>query len=263
MPSFSSPFFIGGALLFAFAGIVAYFWMSSFLFGAGYQGAPRRSVDAMFRLSQLGSEDVLFELGAGVGSVTFPAAREKSARVRAVEIEPLRCLVLRIRRALGPAADRIEIRRENMFGVDLREATVISAFLWPGAMARLRPKFERELQPGTRIVSRCHKIPTWTPEQYDPTADVYLYRWPDALKEGAPQGSVPPDDGNVAAKSERSEHLEREMPFETVSQSRVPENGENYLHSFGLHAGRALGRSPESLGTAGVLRSEGKSPLEK
>jgi len=190
MPSFSSPYFIGGAALFAFAGVVAYFWMSSFLFGAGYQGAPRRSVEAMFRLSQLSSQDYLFELGAGIGAVTFPAAREKSARVRAVEIEPLRCLVLRIRRALGPAADRIEIRRENMFAVDLREATVISAFLWPGAMARLRPKFERELKPGVRVVSRCHKIPMWTPTEYDSAADVYLYRWPEAVETGSPKGRV-------------------------------------------------------------------------
>ena len=174
----SNPYFIAGAVLFGFAGLVAYFWMSSFLFGAGYQGAPRRSVEAMFRLSHLGSEDLLFELGAGLGAVTFAAAREKSARVRAVEIEPLRYLVLRCRRALGPGADRIEVRRENMFAVDLREATVISAFLWPGAMARLRPKFERELRPGVRIVSRCHPIPTWTPAEYDAAADVYLYLWP-------------------------------------------------------------------------------------
>ena len=174
----SSPYFIGGAVLFAFAGVVAYFWMSSFLFGAGYQGAPRRSVEAMFRLSGLDSTDYLFELGAGVGSVTFPAAREKAARVRAIEIEPLRVLLLRLRRAIGPAADRIEIRRENIFSVDLREATVISAFLWPGAMARLRPKFERELRPGVRIVSRCHEIPNWIPAEYDAEADVYLYLWP-------------------------------------------------------------------------------------
>ena len=190
MPSFSSPYFIAGAILFAVAGGVAYFWMSSFLFGAGYQGAPRRSIEAMFRLSQLSSEDFLFELGAGIGSVTFPAAREKRARVRAVEIEPLRFLVLRLRRVLGPAADRIEIRRENMFEIDLHEATVVSAFLWPGAMARLRPKFERELKPGVRVVSRCHEIPTWTPADYDAAADVYLYLWPDAAEARALPGAV-------------------------------------------------------------------------
>jgi hypothetical protein len=176
--SFSSPAFIGGALLFAFAGSVAYFWMSSFLFGAGYQGAPRRSVEAMLRLARLGPDDFLVELGAGVGAVTFPAARERSARVLAVEIEPLRVALLRLRRALGPGADHIEIRRQNMYRVDLRQATVVSAFLWPGAMARLRTKFEQELRPGVRIVSRCHTIPGWTPVEYDPEANVLLYEWP-------------------------------------------------------------------------------------
>ncbi len=195
----SSPYFLAGAVLFAFAGVVAYFWMSSFVAGAGYQGAPRSSVDAMFRLSQLTSDDYLFELGAGLGAVTFAAAREKGARVHAVEIEPLRYLLLRLRRSLGPAADRIEIRRENMFSVDLHEATVVSAFLWPGAMARLRTKFERELRPGVRIVSRCHRIPGWTPVAYDRTADVLLYVWPESAGGGPPS---PPIDAPRAVASE-------------------------------------------------------------
>ena len=175
---YASPYFIAGAILFAFSGTVAYFWMSSFLYGAGYQGAPRRSVEAMLRMSNLSSSDYLFELGAGIGTVAFAAARERGARVLAVEIEPLRAFILRLRRALGPAAELVEIRRENMYDLNFGDATVISAFLWPGAMARLRPKFESELKPGTRIVSRCHPIPGWTPVEYDRKADVLLYVWP-------------------------------------------------------------------------------------
>jgi hypothetical protein len=178
---FLSPFFIAGAILWIFAGSVAYFWLVSFLFGAGYQGAPRKSVEAMFRFAQVVPQDTLFELGAGVGAIAFPAAREYGAHVVAVEIEPLRVLIMRLRRALGPAGDRIELLRGNMYAMDFRPATVVTAFLWPGAMARLRPKFEQELRPGTRVVSRCHPIIGWTPASYDREADVYLYRWPEAL----------------------------------------------------------------------------------
>ncbi|MCI4335862.1 MAG: hypothetical protein L3K17_01505 [Thermoplasmata archaeon] len=178
---FDSPYFIAGALLWAFAGAVAYFWLVSFLFGAGYQGAPRKSVDAAFRLGQVDRTDTLYEIGAGVGAIVFPAAREYGARVVAVEIEPLRVMILRLRRATGPAKDRIELRRTNMYGIDYRPATVVTAFLWPGAMARLRPKFEQELQPGARVLSRCHPIIGWRPAAYDPDADVYLYRCPESI----------------------------------------------------------------------------------
>jgi hypothetical protein len=175
--SFSSAAFIGGHCC-------SPSWVRSHASGCprscSAQGtrAPRRSVEAMLRLSRLGPDDFLVELGAGVGAVTFPAARERAARVLAVEIEPLRVAVLRLRRRLGPAADRIEIRRENMYSVDLGQATVVSAFLWPGAMARLRAKFEQELRPGVRIVSRCHQIPGWTPIDYDAEANVLPYEWP-------------------------------------------------------------------------------------
>ncbi len=176
-----SPYFIAGALLWVFVGCVAYFWLVSFLFGAGYQGAPRKSVEVMFRFAQVVPQDTLYELGAGVGAIAFPAAREYGARVVAVEIEPLRVLMMRLRRAMGPAADRIQLLRANMYTMDFRPATVVTAFLWPGAMARLKPKFEKELQPGTRVVSRCHPIIGWTPTLYDRGTDVYLYRWPEAL----------------------------------------------------------------------------------
>ncbi len=179
-----SPYFIAGAILWVFAGVVAYFWLVSFLFGAGYQGAPRKSIEVMFRFAQVGPHDILYELGAGVGAIAFPAARKYHAHVVAVEIEPLRVLIMRFRRAMGSDAGRLDVRRGNMYALDFRPATVVTAFLWPGAMARLKPKFEAELQPGTRVLSRCHPIIGWTPAVHDPDADVYYYRWPDARRRG-------------------------------------------------------------------------------
>ena len=166
--------------LIAFVVAVGYFVFASFLFGAGYQPTPPASVEAMLRLAELSPRDTVFDLGAGTGAIVFRAARTYRARVVAVEVEPLRVLVLRARRALGPFGDRVTISWGNLFRLDFREATVVTAFLWPGAMVRLRPKFEAELRPGSRVVSHYHPIPGWTPETVDPATKVYLYRWPDA-----------------------------------------------------------------------------------
>ncbi|MGI0130778.1 MAG: SAM-dependent methyltransferase [Thermoplasmata archaeon] len=173
--------------------VVGYFVFASFAFGAGYQPTPRRSVEAMLRLAEVGPRDTVYDLGAGTGAIVFRAARTYRARVVGVEVEPIRVAILRGRRSLGPFADRITIRWGNFFALDFHHATVVSAFLWPGAMARLRPKLEAELPPNARIVSHCHPIVGWTPEAYDAETDVYLYRRPAAP--GATTSSAPATGG--------------------------------------------------------------------
>jgi SAM-dependent methyltransferase len=176
-------------LLLAVIAVLAYFVFASFVFGAGYQPTPRRSVRMMLRLAEVGPSDVVYDLGAGTGAIVFRAARAYRARVLGVEVEPLRFLILWIRRRVGPFADRIQLRWGNLFHLDFRPATVVTAFLWPGAMARLRPKLEAELRPGARVVSHCHKVKGWTAAVYDPETDVYLYRWPDAVAPPPPGDS--------------------------------------------------------------------------
>ncbi len=171
------PRFLFGLILVGVA-VLTYFVFASFVYGAGYQPSPRRSVEKMLRLAEVGPQDTLYDLGAGTGAIVFRAARIYRARVVGVEVEPLRVAVLRLRRSWGPFADRITIRWGNFFELDFREATVVTAFLWPGAMARLRPKLEAELPPGARVVSYCHPVVEWTPEVYDPETDVYFYRRP-------------------------------------------------------------------------------------
>jgi SAM-dependent methyltransferase len=174
-----SPLLVLTLVLAALA-VLTYFVYASFAFGAGYQPTPRRAVRTMLRWAEVGPSDTVYDLGAGTGAIVFRAARIYRAQVLGVEVEPLRYSILWLRRRLGANRERIHLVWGNLFHLDFREATVVTAFLWPGAMERLRPKFEAELRPGSRIVSHCHKVPTWRPTQYDPETDVYLYRWPDA-----------------------------------------------------------------------------------
>lgn len=177
-------------LLLAGAVALGYFVFASFAFGAGYQPTPRAAVESMLRLAEVGPNDTLFDLGAGTGAIVFRALRVYRARVVAVEIEPIRYLILALRRRVGPFGDRLVLRRGNLFRIDFRPATVVTAFLWPGAMARLRPKFEAELGAGARIVSHHHPVPGWVPAAVDRERKVYFYRWPDAVPApGAPTGA--------------------------------------------------------------------------
>jgi hypothetical protein len=174
------------AVVFVILAGIVYFVFGSFLFGAGYQPAPSATVTAMLDAAAVGPDDLVYDLGAGTGAIVFRAARERGARTVGIEVEPLRIAILRLRRRWGPAADRIDLRWGNIFQQDLRPATVVTTFLWPEAMVRLRPIFEAQLAPGTRVVSHWHEIPGWTPERYEPSVRVYLYRTPASRPRAAP-----------------------------------------------------------------------------
>ena len=186
------PFLLGTVLL-AVAVTLAYFVFASFLFGAGYQPTPRAAALEMLRLAEVSAKDTVYDLGAGTGALVVRAVRLYGARAVGVEVEPIRVLILQARRALSGHADRLSIRWGNLFSLDFGGATVVATFLWPGAMARLRPRFESELRPGARVVSHCHPIPGWKVAVHDARTDVYLYRWPEAR--GSPAPGEPPRGG--------------------------------------------------------------------
>ncbi len=169
--------------------VVAYFLYASFAFGAGYQPTPASVVRRMLDLAEVVPSDTLFDLGAGTGAIVFAAARRRGARVVGVEVEPIRMAVLRVRRWWGGPRDRVTLQWGNLFGTDFTGASVVAVFLWPGAMARLRPRFERQLAPGARVVSHWHPVPGWTPAAIDASLRVYLYRWPDAGRTPVPGAS--------------------------------------------------------------------------
>jgi SAM-dependent methyltransferase len=163
-------------LILGAAVVVLYFVFASFYYGAGYQPTPRPIATRMLELAEVGPSDVVYDLGAGTGALVFRAARERGARAVGVEVEPLRILILRLRRRGGPDRDRIRIVWGDFFRLEYREATVVLVFLWPDAMRRLAPRLAAELPAGARVVSYWHPLPDWVPETVDGDLKLYMYR---------------------------------------------------------------------------------------
>ena len=59
----------------------------------------------------------------------------------------------------------VEFRQEDLFQADLRDATVVTLFLFPEMNQRLQPRLLAQLRPGTRIVSHRFGIGDWLPER--------------------------------------------------------------------------------------------------
>lgn len=68
-----------------------------------------------------------------------------------------------------------EVIWSNFFKTDLSEASVITVYQGQEINNKLKTKFEKELAPGTRIVSYSFTFDGWKPSKEDPESEVYLY----------------------------------------------------------------------------------------
>src|SRR3981081_3479720 len=62
-------------------------------------------------------------------------------------------------------AELVHFRNEDMFRVDVSEATIVTLYLSEKLNVLLRPKLRRELRPGSRILSHDFRMGDWKPEQ--------------------------------------------------------------------------------------------------
>jgi SAM-dependent methyltransferase len=129
-----------------------------------YVPTPIPVVERMLELARVGKDDVVFDLGSGDGRIPIVAAQRHGARGVGIEINPVWVRDSRAAAERLGVADRVSFRIEDLLATDLREATVVTLYLFPTVNAKLRPKLARELKPGTRVVSHEYRIGDWPPD---------------------------------------------------------------------------------------------------
>ena len=138
---------------------------------------PTAVVDAMLKLANVTSSDVIYDLGSGDGRIVISAAQKFGARGVGIELD--RQLVNEANKKARKAgvADKVTFLSTDLFKADISEATVVTLYLLPSINLRLQPKLMRELKPGTRIVSHRFDMGAWTPEQDVIVRGVHVYLW--------------------------------------------------------------------------------------
>ena len=138
---------------------------------------PDEVVEAMLRLADVGANDVVYDLGSGDGRIPITAARRFGARGVGIELDPeLVAQATRSAREAG-VADRVRFVEGDIFESDISPATVVTLYLLTSINERLRPKLQKELRPGTRIVSHQFRMGDWNPERETVVDFRPLFLW--------------------------------------------------------------------------------------
>ena len=129
-----------------------------------YVATPQVTVDEMLRLASVAPQDFVLDLGSGDGRIVITAAGKFGARGLGVDLDWRLVLQGEENARQAGVADRVRFLEQDLFKTDLGQATVITAYLLPFVMLRLRPAL-LELKPGTRIVSHDFDFGDWRPDQ--------------------------------------------------------------------------------------------------
>src|SRR5437667_11306138 len=117
-----------------------------------YVPTPQNVVEAMLKLANVTSADVVYDLGSGDGRIPITAAQRYGSRGVGVEIDALRIREATDNLRKSGVGDKVLFLHQDLFETDIRPATVVTLYLLPSLNMRLIPKFKRELRPGARIV---------------------------------------------------------------------------------------------------------------
>ena len=147
---------------------------------------PWGVVDAMLELANVVAKDFVIDLGSGDGRIVIAAAKKHGARGLGVEIDGVLVSGARNEARRQGVAGRVEFLEQNLFLIEIDRATVVTMYLYPRLMMRLRPQLFTELKPGARVVSHDFDMEDWQPDARvtvpvpdkpygPPSSEVYLW----------------------------------------------------------------------------------------
>lgn len=127
---------------------------------------PVDVVDEIMQLAAVGAGDYVVDLGSGDGRLVITAVAKYHARGGfGVDINPPMVTLSNQNASKADVADRVKFYERDIFVTDVSEATVVTVYLLPSAMARVEKKLLAELKPGSRVVVHDFPFPTWTADK--------------------------------------------------------------------------------------------------
>jgi len=142
-----------------------------------YVPTPPTVVDAMLKMAQVTSNDVVYDLGCGDGRIVVMAAEKYGARGVGVDLDPRRIAEANENAKLAHVTDKVKFVVQDVFDTDFTDATVVTLYMLPSVNEKLMPKI-KALKPGTRVVTHAFTFgDAWPYERKEDVAGKTIYFW--------------------------------------------------------------------------------------
>ncbi len=139
------------------AGLIAVATQSGF-----FVPLPMPTIKALLKLAKIKKNDVVYDLGCGDGRVVITAAKEYNANAVGIERSPILYWLSKMNVERNSLQRKVKLIRDDFFKQNLSKASVVIVYLTPRLNKKLKPKLEKELRKGARVVSAAHAFNGWS-----------------------------------------------------------------------------------------------------
>ena len=127
---------------------------------------PDDIVAEMIKLGKVGQNDVVYEPGPGDGRVLIASIKAGAKKAVGIELDPKKVEEAKENVKKAKLEDKITvIEGDALKDRDYSEATVVMLYMGNEFNNLLRPILEKQLKPGTRIVSHRFVLGDWAPDK--------------------------------------------------------------------------------------------------
>lgn len=151
---------------------------------APYVPSPYQIVDRMLELAKIKPGEKVYDLGSGDGRVVIAAAQKYDAKAVGIELS------LRLVKSSQEEIKRLGLSEKasvvhgDVFDADFSDADVVILYLMRDSNNTLKPKLEKSLKPGARVISHDYEIEGWKPNEeakvdaFRRGHKIFVYRMP-------------------------------------------------------------------------------------
>jgi uncharacterized protein (TIGR03000 family) len=127
---------------------------------------PDDIVEEMMKLGGVKEGDIVYEPGPGDGRVLIAAVKKGAKKAVGIEIDPEKVVAANENVKKAKLEDKIKIiEGDALKDRDYSEASVIMLYMGNEFDELLRPILQKQLKPGTRIVSHRFLMGDWMPDK--------------------------------------------------------------------------------------------------
>jgi predicted RNA methylase len=152
-----------------------------------YVPTPHDVVAKMLETAKVKKADVVYDLGCGDGRIVVTAAKKFGCKATGFDIDPQRIREAHENVKKSGVGDLVQIKKQDIFKLDLSPANVVTLYLLPSLNVKLIPQLDK-LAPGSRIVSHDFDMEGCTPEKVinftseEDNVSHTIYYWTTPLK---------------------------------------------------------------------------------